>query len=84
MDFSNIWKGAGELGVILNLCTKCNMFLVSILQKIWDCEEFTFHRHLDMIIIKAFLKLSKPYITIILVILFNQRFNAQFYNLSYT
>jgi len=84
MNFSNIWKGTGELGVILNLCTKFNVFLVSIFQKIWDCEEFAFHRQLNMIIIKATLKLSKQCITFILAILFNQTFNAQFYNLSYT
>ena len=84
MDFSNIWKGVGELGVTLNLCTKINVFLVSVFQKIWDCEEFAFHRQLNMIIIKAILKLSKLFITFILAILFNQPFNAQFYNLSYT
>jgi len=84
MDFSNIWKGDGELEVILNLCTKFNLFLLSILQNIWDCEEFAFHRQLNMIILKAILKLPKPCITFILAILFNQPFNAQFYNLSYT
>jgi len=84
MDFSNIWKGGGELGVILNLCTIFNMFLVNIFQKIWDCEEFAFHRQLNIIIIKAILKLSKPCIRVILAILFNQPFNVQFSNLSYT
>jgi len=84
MDFSNIRKGDGELGVILNLCTKFNLFLVGIFQKIWDCEEFAFHRQLHMIIIKAILKLSKLCITFTLAILFNQPFNAQVYNLRYT
>ena len=50
---------------------------------IWDCEEFSSHWQLNIIIIKAILKLPKLCITIILAILSNHPFNAQFYNLSY-
>jgi len=84
MNFSKIWRCIGELGVTLNLYTKFDVFLVSVFQKLWDCEEFAFHRQRNIIFIKAIWKLSKPHITFILAILFNQPFNAQFYNLRYT